>query len=152
MQSMLNTLRRQMTNINAGAGINDLADLGISLPASKAGVVSEDAKAGKLAIDSTKLDAALQADWTSVRSFFTDFSKQVGASVDKQTGGKGIIDSRLKSADRNMRTLTDQLTQANERIDAKEKRLKAQFAAMETAMQNSQTQQAWLTGQLAALG
>ena len=130
MQSMLNTLRRQMTNINPGAGFNDLADLGISLPASKAGVVSEDAKAGKLAIDATKLDAALQADWTSVRSFFTDFSKQVGASVDKQTGGKGIIDSRLKSADRNMRALTDQLTQANERIDAKEKRLKAQFAAM----------------------
>ena len=32
----------------------------------------------------------------------------------------------------------------------KEKRLKAQFAAMETALQNSQTQQAWLTGQLAA--
>ena len=152
MQSMLNTLRRQMTAINSGTGINDLADLGINLPASKAGVVSEDAKAGKLAIDSTKLDAALQADWTSVRSFFTDFSKQVGASVDKQTGGKGLIDSRLKSADRNMRSLTDQLTQANERIDAKEKRLKAQFAAMETAMQNSQTQQAWLTGQLAALG
>jgi hypothetical protein len=29
--------------------------------------------------------------------------------------------------------------------------MKAQFAAMELAMQQSQTQQAWLTGQLSAL-
>jgi flagellar hook-associated protein 2 len=151
LQSMLSTLRRQMTNINTGAGVNDLADLGIGLPASAAGVVSADAKAGKLTIDSTKLSAALEADWTSVKSFFGDFSKQVSDFVDTQTGGNGVIDGRLKSADRNMKTLQAQLTQANERIDAKEKRLKAQFAAMETALQNSQTQQAWLTAQLAGL-
>ena len=29
--------------------------------------------------------------------------------------------------------------------------MKAQFAAMELALQNSQTQQSWLSGQLAAL-
>ena len=34
---------------------------------------------------------------------------------------------------------------------AQEKRLKAQFAAMETALNQSQTQQSWLTGQLNAL-
>jgi flagellar hook-associated protein 2 len=151
LQSMLSSLRRQMTNINAGAGVNDLADLGIGLPASAAGVVSEDAKAGRLTIDSTKLTAALESDWTQVKDFFSGFSKQVSDFVDTQTGGNGIIDGRLKSADRNMKTLQDQLTQANERIDAKEKRLKAQFAAMETALQNSQTQQAWLTAQLAGL-
>jgi len=72
--------------------------------------------------------------------------------VDSQSGSSGVIDGRLKSADRSIATLKDQLTKANERIDAKEKRLKAQFAAMETALQNSQTQQAWLTSQLAALG
>lgn len=151
LQSMLSTLRRQMTTINAGTGINDLSDLGIGLPASAAGVVSADAKAGRLKIDATKLSAALESDWTSVKSFFGDFSKQVSKFVDAQTGGKGVIDGRLKSADRNMKTLQEQLTQANERIDAKEKRLKAQFAAMETALQNSQTQQAWLTAQLAGL-
>ena len=34
---------------------------------------------------------------------------------------------------------------------AEQKRLKAQFAAMETALNNSQTQQAWLTSQIASL-
>ena len=40
---------------------------------------------------------------------------------------------------------------AETRLQAKEKRLKAQFAAMETALLNSQTQSAWLSGQLSSL-
>ena len=37
-------------------------------------------------------------------------------------------------------------------METEQKRLKAQFAAMESALNNSQTQQAWLTGQLSSLG
>ena len=149
---MLSSLRRQMSNVVSAAGINDLSDIGIGIPKSTAGVVSDDAKAGKLTIDDAKLSLALESNWTGVKSFFTDFSKQVSDYVDTQTGSAGVIDGRLKSGDRSIASLKDQLTKANERIDAKEKRLKAQFAAMETALQNAQTQQAWLTGQLAALG
>jgi flagellar hook-associated protein 2 len=152
LQGMLNTMRRQMTTVVTAAGINDLADLGISVPKASGGTASADAKNGKLTIDDAKLNLALESDWTAAKSFFSTFSKDVSTYVDSQTGSSGVIDGRLKSADRSLATLKDQLTKANERIDAKEKRLKAQFAAMESAMQNSQTQQAWLTGQLAALG
>jgi flagellar hook-associated protein 2 len=148
---MLSVLRRQMTSVVSAAGINDLSDLGIGLPASAGGVVTDDAKAGKLAIDDTKLNAALDSNWVGVKDFFTSFSKTVSSYVDTQTGGHGLIDDRLKAADSNMKLLKDQLDQANERIDQKETRLKAQFAAMESALQESQTQQAWLTGQLASL-
>jgi flagellar hook-associated protein 2 len=152
LNSMLSSLRQQMTKIVTGAGVNDLGDLGIIVPKSTSGgAVSDDAKAGKLTIDDAKLTAALAADATAVKDFFTTFSKDVGDYVDKQAGSSGVIDGRLKGADRSLQSIQDQLTKANERIDAKEKRLKAQFAAMETALQNSQTQQAWLTGQLAAL-
>ncbi len=151
LSSMLNVLRRQMSNVVSAAGVNDLGDLGIGIPASSSGVVSQDAKDGKLAIDDTKLDAALDSNWVAVKDFFTGFSKTVSDYVDTQTGGHGIIDDRLKAADSNIKLLKDQLDQANERIDAKETRLKAQFAAMESALQNSQTQQAWLTGQIASL-
>jgi flagellar hook-associated protein 2 len=152
MESMLNSLRRQMGNIVAGAGINDLADLGISVPGATGGTVSEDGKAGKLVIDDAKLTTALQADWTTVKSYFTGFSTSVTNYVKTQTGGSGVIDKRLDSADRNQKLLSSQLDQMNERLDAKELRLKAQFAAMESAMAASQTQQAWLTSQIAALG
>jgi flagellar hook-associated protein 2 len=150
MNSMLSALRRQMSAIVADAGINDLADLGIGIPASSGGA-SQDAKDGKLAIDDAKLSAALDSDWTAVKSYFSGFSKKVADYVDTQTGGSGVIDGRLASADRTMKTLTSQMDDTNTRLDAKETRLKAQFAAMETAMQNAQTQQAWLQGQLAGL-
>jgi flagellar hook-associated protein 2 len=151
LSSMLNVLRRQMGNVLSGAGINDLGDLGVGIPASSSGVVSDDAKAGKLAINDTKLNAALDSNWVAVKDFFTGFSKTVSDYVDTQTGGHGTIDNRLTAADSNLKLLKDQYTEANARIDAKQERLKAQFAAMETALQNSQTQQAWLQGQLASL-
>jgi flagellar hook-associated protein 2 len=151
LSSMLNVLRRQMSTIVSDAGINDLGDLGIGQPASSGGVVSDDAKVGKLTIDDAKLAAALDSNWVAVKDFFGGFSKKVSDYVDTQTGGHGLIDDRLAGADRTAKTLQNQLDQANERIDAKSERLKAQFAAMETALQNAQTQQAWLTGQLNSL-
>lgn len=150
MRSMLGNLREQMTEIVAGAGINDLADLGISVPRAT-GSSSADGKAGRLVIDDAKLTQALESDWTAVSAYFEDFSKTVDAFVKTQTGGSGIIDERLKSADRTLDRLQDQVERTNERLDAKEQRMKAQFAAMEIALQNSQSQQAWLSGQLAAL-
>ena len=46
----------------------------------------------------------------------------------------------------------NQVTATNLRLSQTEARLKAQFAAMETAMQTAQSQQAWLAGQIASLG
>jgi flagellar hook-associated protein 2 len=151
MQSMLSRLREKMTTLVSAAGVNDLSDIGITVPKATGSAASEDGKAGRLVLDETKLAAALDADWTTVHSFFGTFSKDVEAFVKTQTGGSGVIDERLKSTDRNITTLKAQFEKANDRLDAKEKRMKAQFAAMELALQKSQTQQAWLTGQLASL-
>jgi len=150
MRGMLGALRAEMTEIVNGAGINDLADLGISIPKST-GSSSADGKAGRLVLDEAKLTQALEGDWTTVSDFFDGFATSVETFVKKQTGGSGVIDERLKSSTRNLDRLKDQVEVTNERLDAKEKRMRAQFAAMELAMQHSQTQQAWLTGQLASL-
>jgi flagellar hook-associated protein 2 len=151
LQGMLSALRTQFTTFTDAVGIKDLSDIGITPPKAVGGTISADGKAGKIVLDETKLTAALDADWTAVSGFFTTFSASVKTFVDKQTGGSGVIDERLKTADRNLTRLKEQMDTANDRLDAKEKRLKAQFAAMELALQQSQTQQAWLTGQLAAL-
>ena len=102
-------------------------------------------------VDDAKLTAALNSDFTAVKGFLSTFSKDVETFVKGQTGGTGIIDDRIKSGDRQNKRIQDQLDKANERIDAREKRLKAQFAAMEAALQNSQTQGAWLAGQINGL-
>jgi flagellar hook-associated protein 2 len=150
VRSMLSSLRQQMTKIVSAAGINDLTDIGIAVPKST-GATSVDGKAGRLVLDEAKLTQALEADWTAVSGFFEDFSDEVEKFVKTQTGGSGVIDERLKSSNRNLDRLKDQVDLTNKRLDAKEERMKAQFAAMEMALQNSQTQQAWLSGQLAAL-
>jgi flagellar hook-associated protein 2 len=151
LTSMLSRLRSSMTEVLAGSGLNDLSDLGITVPKASGGATSDAAKAGRLVIDDTKLTAALEGDWTQVKAFFAGFDDQVEAFVTTQTGGNGVIDSRLEGSSRTVSRIQQQIDATNKRLDAKEQRLKAQFAAMELALQNSQTQQAWLTGQLAAL-
>lgn len=150
LSAMLSSLRQDMSQVVSAAGINDLGDIGIAIPKAT-GTSSADAKAGKLILDEAKLTKALDSDFTAVKGFLATFSKDVEDFVKTQTGGSGIIDERLKSGDRQAKRIDDQLERANERLDAREKRLKAQFTAMELALQNSQTQGAWLQGQLAGL-
>jgi flagellar hook-associated protein 2 len=151
LTGMLSRLRQDMADVVTADGINDLSDLGITIPKATAGAVSADAKAGKLVLDEAKLTAALDQDFTAVKSFLGTFSKDVETFVKAQTGGSGILDDRIAGGDRTAKRVQDQIDRATERLDAREKRLKAQFTAMEIALQNSQTQGAWLSGQIAGL-
>jgi flagellar hook-associated protein 2 len=147
LSGMLSRLRQQVTALGAGA-MDDLADIGIGVPKTSGGAVSEDAKAGMLVIDDAKLTAALEQDYTLVKGVLDDFATEMDTFVTAQTKG---LDSRVDNGDATLRMLSDQVERTNERLDLREKRLKAQFAAMELALQASQTQGAWLSGQLAAL-
>jgi flagellar hook-associated protein 2 len=156
LNSMLSGLKSTMSQLVSGLGLTGLSDLGIGVPKST-GVVSEDAKAGKLSVDTTKLSAALAADYTKVRDLFAGkgatkgLSTLIGDYVGTQTGTNGVFSSRMASDDTTLKGFTSQIDKLNARMATEEKRLKAQFAAMETALNNSQTQQAWLTSQISSL-
>jgi flagellar hook-associated protein 2 len=159
LTSMLSQLKQGLQGAISGLGtLDDLGDVGISVPKTTGGTSSDDGKAGKLVLDEDVLTKALSADWTQVKKLFAGtgttggFAKQVEDFVTKQTGGSGILDGRLESATNQNKLLSDQLTRMDDALSAKETRLKAQFAAMESALQASQTQQTWLTAQLAQLG
>ncbi len=161
LESMLTQLKDKMTASVAGLGLTSLADIGITVPKTSGGAATEDAKAGKLVFDSTVLDTALEQDWSKVKSLFTGvgttdgFSDLIGDYVDTQTrtteGSEGLLAGRIDTDTKILKDYTDQIARMNERMDATQARLKAQFAAMEQAMAQSQTQQAWLSGQLAGL-
>lgn len=149
--SMLSSLRIRMGERVAGlSGLDDLADIGIAVPKAT-GTATQDAKDGKLSIDDAKLATALAADPSKVRDLFEGFSAGLETFIKSQTGTSGIFDQRDKSAAAEIERITKQADLAETRLQAKEKRLKAQFAAMETALLNAQTQSAWLSGQLGAL-
>jgi len=151
LQSMLSSLRVRMGERVAGpAGFDELADIGVAVP-KPTGSTSQDAKDGKLSIDDAKLTQALAADPGKVRDLFKGFADGLNTFIKSQTGSSGVLDMRDKAADSEIKRITAQADLAETRIQAKEKRLKAQFAAMETALLNSQTQSAWLSGQLSSL-
>ena len=153
LSSLKNTLTQTVNNIG---GLKSLSDIGISVPKST-GVVTEDAKAGKLSFDDTVLDGALDKNWTDVKTLFNGvgarkgFGLLVSDFVKAQTGLKGVLTGRMNSDSTSLKDLANQVTATNQRLDQTEARLKAQFAAMETALQTSQSQQAWLEGQIAGL-
>jgi flagellar hook-associated protein 2 len=154
LNGLLSTMRNELRTKVAGVdGIDELADLGIDVPKASGGAVSADAKAGKFSVDDAKLTQALEADWTKVSAFFEGFATKVEALVNTQTrsDGSGVLDQRIKNDDRSLKVLADTLAKMNTRLDAREKRLTAQFAAMELALSSANTQQSWLSGQLTAL-
>jgi flagellar hook-associated protein 2 len=130
-------------------------DLGISTGKPTGGASSADAKLGKLTIDDDKLTAAL-ADPNALRGVLDGFATGIADIVKQQVGTgagstTGLIPGRVDATSRELRALTAQTDATTRRLDDKESRLRAQFAAMETALQNAQTQQAWLAGQIASL-
>lgn len=155
MVAMQGRLRLAMgkayTGVGNAATLDDLTDIGIS--SGKAGSSVEQAKAGLLRIDEAKLSAAVAGDSQAVRRLFgtattAGFSQDVEKLVESLTG---TIASRVEVINKESKRIGDSLTAAEARIAAKQKRLTAQFAAMETALGNAQTQQSWLSGQIASL-
>jgi flagellar hook-associated protein 2 len=153
LSSLKNTLTQTVNNIG---GLKSLSDIGISVPKSS-GVITDDAKAGKLTFDETALDTQLDKDPTQVQTLFNGVGARKGFGllvqdfVKKQTGLQGVLTGRMTSDSTSLKDLANQVTSTNLRLDQTEARLKAQFAAMETALQTSQSQQAWLEGQIAGL-
>jgi flagellar hook-associated protein 2 len=153
LSSMLSSLRSGVGKDYAPlteTALDSLSDIGIST--GKPGAVSADTKAGLLQIDDAALTTALESDTQAVRNLFsgatTPFSRDIEELADDLSE---VLDGRIQSGDRQSKRLSDEMTRTDSRLAAKEKRLKAQFAAMETALGAAQAQQAWLQGQLAGL-
>jgi flagellar hook-associated protein 2 len=157
LDGMLSQLKNVMTQTVSGLGLSSLADIGITVPKSTGGTPTDDAKDGKLSFDSSVLQKALTSDYTKVRSLFTGqgtstgFAKLVGDFVDTQDGTNGVLTGRIASDDSSLKDQTSRISDMRSRMDDEQTRLKAQFAAMESALAQAQTQQAWLTSQIASL-
>jgi flagellar hook-associated protein 2 len=158
VQSMLSQMHNQVMSKITGLGsYSSLADIGVGIPAASAAGPTDDAKDGKITLDADKLTSALTTDWTQVRNLFSGVGTTKGFTAtfddfaNKQVGSNGLLTSRQTSDDTTLKDLQDQLDTRNAQLAAEQQRLTAQFTAMETALQQSQTQQSWLTSQIASL-
>jgi flagellar hook-associated protein 2 len=135
--------------------LDQLSEIGISTGTAVAGgALNQDAIMGKLVFDAAKFSTAFTADPLSVQKLVSGTSG-FGQALDNllaptvQSGG--TMASRLTSEDTKQKTLNDQIAAMDVLLNKKQQTLKAQFTAMETALQASQAQGQWLSGQLAGL-
>lgn len=158
LNALLSTMRQSIYSPVAGAprGFDTLSALGISTGATST-TTSRDTLTGRLTIDTDRLTRALADDPNAVRDLLAGVGGAGGWArgferlTTEAAGSDGILSTRITGADDELRVLKRQMEQMDSRLAVKEKNLQRQFAALEVAMQKSQAQGDWLTGQLAGL-
>jgi len=124
------------------------------------GALNQSSIAGDLTLDSTKLTAALTTNFDDVKALFTNVTGTYGSEglaqrqnrvLNTFVGTGGVINSAIANEGTLITSLSSQKSAWDVRLAAKETALRAQYTAMETAMQSAQSQGTWLTGQIASL-
>jgi flagellar hook-associated protein 2 len=146
----LSSVLSQMRQTISEAGLDSL---GVTVPATGSGT-SDDALAGKLTFDQSTFDDAWASNSSSVQAKLgstttTGFAQAFEAVLDPITrAGDGLLDQRVNQANSDLSYIKDTLASMDQRLQAKEDYLRAQFTAMESALSQSQSQSQWLTAQL----
>jgi flagellar hook-associated protein 2 len=136
-------LTRDMTDPVSGVGSSyfSLAALGINTGAD-----------GSLSVDAAKLQAALNADSTSVARLFSGkngIATRLAATLDKQLGSGGVIAARNANLSTAQTDLSDQQTRLNAQMAVVQQRYLTQFNALDALMAKMQSTSNYLTQQLA---
>lgn len=136
-------VRRGMTDQVAGlpASRSSLAAIGITTNAD-----------GTLAVDSTKLQAALTADGHSVAQLFggsNGLAARLGTTIDGLLGAQGAISARDSTLSDGQKQVTDAQTALDARMAVVQQRYLTQFNALDSLLSQMQSTSSYLNTQLA---
>ncbi len=146
LNGLLSRLRETVSEAGLGA-------LGVSTGAPGSVVSAEsDSVVGHLVVDEAKLTTALEGEAANAKALTAAFAESLTEQLGAAIGVGGTIPGRLESASAEGRRLSESMTSLDTRLEQREEHLHMQFAAMESALLQSQTQSSWLSGQLAQLG
>lgn len=143
VRSFMSAMRSELTAPSNGEGIRILADLGISTQ-----------RDGKLAVDNTKLNKALDTNFEQVNSFFTGdqgLMARLENKVKPYTETGGILENRTKALQNTLSSVDDQRETLATRLTKLESRLLAQFNAMDALVSQMSSTSSFLTAQLDSL-
>lgn len=136
---ILNNLFRRVTD----SYFENVAEIGISVD-----------RYGRLSLDESKLEEALQSNLEEVKKLFV--GQGVGASLKESLDFivdpyQGIVKSSQDLYQGLIEDINERIEVLEERLSRKEELWREQFVALEEALAAFQTQGAWLTQQLASL-
>jgi flagellar hook-associated protein 2 len=160
LTSILSSLRIALTEATAGNpdDLDELSEIGITTGTTTgSGTVSQTAIAGKLALDEAKLSAALESRAGDVQRLLggvtgvDGFAQRFESLLDPATSAGGTIDQRLTEATSQLDRVRDGMAALDDRLELRERRLRAQFAALERLLSQSQSQAGRIASQIGSL-
>lgn len=107
---------------------------------------------GDVSFDADKLSAALAADPDAVMARFSAVATRVQETAESFSDKyDGLLTTTIQGRVTSAKRLDDQILAWDSRLEQRHQRLTSQFTAMEVALAQLQSQQDWLTGQLASM-
>jgi flagellar hook-associated protein 2 len=167
LEALLGTVRNAFSDLVTGrpAALQSLAQVGLSTGATTgAGALNNDSIDGKLVFDAGAFSTAVGSDLNGVKALFTNptgsyasegLAQRLNGILNPWTAGSasnGLLNSRIDGETTTITGLQADSAAWTPRLALKQQMLQAQFAAMETALSQAQSQSAWLDGQIAQLG
>lgn len=140
VMQLLNDARTKIPAALVGTPFETLSSLGISIQ-----------KDGLLAVDSSKLESVINSSFSDVEKTLGAFGKAFSDTLEQAVGATGLIANRVEGINRSVRLLKADQERLEFRLDAIEKRYRAQFTALDTLVSSLQTTGSYLTQQLASL-
>jgi flagellar hook-associated protein 2 len=126
-------------------GYRYLSELGVSLQ-----------KDGSMALDAADFDAALAADFNAVAQVFGHATQGFAVRLDAQAGrflaADGLIDGRLEGINDRIAELGRREERLEWRLESVEKRMRAQFGALDSLVAQLRSTGDFLTAQLSQIG
>jgi len=147
-----------MSPIGTDPSLNLLSEIGISTGDTTGdGTINQDAVNGKLVVDDDKLDSMLDTNPDGVKALLgatlgsAGFAQAMDSVLSPEVDPGGDFDTIISQTNSEASDLAGQIADWDQRLSDQQDRLKAQFSAMESALSQSQSQQSWLTSQIAGL-
>ncbi len=153
LTSLLSNMRELMYTPGAGlpSGMASLADLGISTGAPTGGEPTQSSLSGALTVNASTLAAAIQSNPTGVQQVLSSFATSFQSLVNADAGPGGTLSDRITNDSQSSSDMSNQITDMEQTLTDQQTALQAQFAAMETAIQQSQATESYLSGQISSL-
>jgi flagellar hook-associated protein 2 len=157
--AMRNSVGQMFSGIGNPDSMQLLAQAGVSTGATTgSGTFSQDSVDGKLTLDTTALTNALTSDPLSVQRLFggatgvNGFAQSFSTVIQPFSQAGGIIDTELTNNDSDLKDLTDQLADFDQRMSDKQTYYQSMFTNLETSLSQLQGQSSSLASSLSGLG
>jgi flagellar hook-associated protein 2 len=154
LSDLLSSMRTAMYTDVSGlsSGMSNMIDLGVSTGAtSGSGAPSASSIAGNLTLNATTLTNALAANPTGVQQLLEGWANSFASVVKPASDPGGTIDQRIQGDSSQISLLDQRISDMQSALADKQTQLTNQFAALEAALSQNQSESSWLTSQISAL-